>query len=167
MRKTSRETTPEELEIRAATVRRWKTRGAAAVAVLTPLVVMWMQVSDAKDKADHTDDKAESGYQVVVKAVEELQGIASKSSDWSKAIDKVVLELQERNKSLEARTIRLEAYVEMLTARSGVPRGLADNARFQDPEAYVRDYTKTAKAPESTPTAEVPPDLDTAQQAAE
>jgi len=86
------------------------------MAILTPMIVMYVEVKPQVIKAQKG---AESGYEAIVPAIIEIQGILNDSTDWAKDVDLNINQMRTSQNEINNRLIRCETYMEMLSNRRG------------------------------------------------
>lgn len=88
------------------------------VAMLTPLIVMYVEV---KPQVDEATANAEGGYEAIVPAVMEIQSILNESKEWAEDTDAELRSVISGQKEIEKRLARCEAYIDLLGDRRGLP----------------------------------------------
>lgn len=166
--------TREEKDAFIAKVVKWSKRAGAVLgaagALLTPMIVMWLQVADAKrqskDAAARTTQvkkQQDIGYEkMVMPALEELQRGSAEERAWADDINQYLDDHEDYTRELEGRVIRLEAVVEVFSMRLGNPR-VREPASMQPakPEEDL-PFTKERSTADK-PKVKIYKDLDTAQ----
>jgi len=92
------------------------------VTILTPLIVMYVEV---KPQVDEASAGASSSYEAIVPAIVEMQNILNEATDWAEGTDEDLDEVMERIgdiDEMDRRLIRCETYIELLSQRSSFPR---------------------------------------------
>lgn len=152
-------------------IKKWMKRLAyiagALGAIILPLALLFNDVKDTiSSKTKQVDSKTTAGYEVMAKAVTEIQDILTKTNVWAKQVESDKSKLVQVNKELETRIIKLEAYVDVLITQNTYVRQSRD-PRISNPVAYVKEYPAmgVSKLP-SKPEAPLPADINTAQQIA-
>lgn len=117
---------------------------------------------DLKDRAADAKRKSEAGYETLAPAIKELQEILHDGQEWAEETDNELHDLIKENRGLEARVIRLEAYIEMLSQRRNLPAAPPKPAPVPDVMAELPFHKKkhTAKKPARP----VPQEIDDAAQ---
>lgn len=152
-------------------VRKWMKRityiAGGLSAIILPLALLFNDVKDTISfKAQQVDNKTTAGYEVMAKAVNEIQSILTKNNIWAKQVEGDKLKLMQANKDLESRVVKLEAYVDMLIQQNAALRHSRDS-RIRNPNAFVKkdtvQPTAVSKLPEQ-PQAPAPVDIKQAEQ---
>lgn len=151
-------------------VKKWVKRIAyitgSLSAIVLPLAFLFNDVKDSiSSKTQRVDAKTTAGYEIMAKAVNEIQDILTKTNVWAKQVEADKLKHAQANKDLELRIIKLEAYVDILVQRNASVSYSRDD-RISNPNAYAKktpDPTPTSKLPDR-PAKALPADINTAQQ---
>lgn len=126
--------TREEKDVFITKVLKWGKRAGAVLgtlgALLTPMIVMWLQVADAnkqsnaaKVKTVEVKKQQDIGYEkMVMPALEALQKGSEEEQEWADDINDYLEDHEEETHELEHRIVRLEAMVEVFSMRLGNPR---------------------------------------------
>jgi hypothetical protein len=116
--------------------------------VLTPLIVMYVEV---KPSVEEAKADVSTGYEAIVPAIVEIQGILSEATAWADDTDDELRELEADRDSMDERLIRCEAYIDILSSRRNFP------------SAPARPDVMASITPESQPTPDEHPVQQTAQ----
>lgn len=170
--------TQRERDVFIARVVKWSKRiGAvlgAAGALLTPMIVMWLQVADARDQTSKVKKQQDVGYEMMVMpALKELQLKAGEEQEWAGAINKYLDDLDNERGELHDRILRLETIIEMKYPHIHPPEAPEAVAATEPSEPWHRAMGLTedpdqperkAKASKGRPAVKLYDDLATAQQ---
>lgn len=91
------------------------------VTILTPLIVMYVEV---KPQVDEAQAGASSSYEAIVPAIVEMQDILDEAAEWSEGTDEYLDEVEERFSDLDAmdrRLVRCETYIDILSKNRRFP----------------------------------------------
>jgi len=116
--------------------------GAAATTIKT-----YYEVKSAKKSAVEADKNSEASYETLAPAVLELQNMSEEEQLWAN-------EMNDYTQSLENRVIRLEAYIEVLSLRQGMPSPVPAAAA-----AVSAAKHHSGSKPEPSPLAMLEPDV--------
>lgn len=169
--------TPEEKDAFIAKVVKWGKRAGAVIgalgALLTPMIVMWLQVDDARDKTLEVKKQQDIGYEkMVMPALKALQVSASEEQEWASEINVYLDTLDAERDEMADRMLRLETIIEMKYPHIHPPEVPAI-AGIPEPEPWHRAMGLTedpnqplrrVKAAKKRPTVKLYDSLETAQQ---
>ena len=173
--------TPEEKDVFIASVVKWAKRiGAvlgAAGALLTPMIVMWLQVADANKQSKaakiqtvEVKKQQDVGFEkMVLPALKELREAAAEGNEWADEINDYLDELDAERHDLEHRLLVLETKFLMKHGdiRVEVPEDdypIGPPMSFHGSHAMSNLPERKTKAPKSASTVKLYDNLATAQQ---
>ena len=134
---------------------------AAIIGTITPLFLggleVYLESRSASRQADATESKAEAGYKTQREQFDELVDDMAEAHEWADETDETLDELVEQNHELERRVLRLEAYIDILVARS--------RYRIKEPVIEMDEppEPRAKKSYPAPPAARLPPSLDAAK----
>lgn len=87
--------------------------------VITPLLVMYLEM---KPQIEEAKVEASNGYEAIIPAIVEIQGILNTAKDWAQDTDDEIHVLMAAQKTMSDRLVRCETYMDILSRRRGLPR---------------------------------------------
>ena len=133
-------------------------------AILLPMYLLYADIrDDSRERSAEVEERQDVGYeQVVMPALKELQDLMVEAGSWAEDTDEELRAIEEENRLLREKLIKLEAYVDVLYRRQGRPRvELPD----PPPNFAAAKSDPIRKPTASKPKAKLYEDLDTAQKA--
>lgn len=103
------------------------------VTILTPLIIMYVEV---KPQVDEAKAGAESSIDGIIPAIVEMQSILDDNNEWAGEINEDLDEVMDNVDNLmglDRRLIRCETYMDLLSQRRSFPRAPAPIEEEDDP----------------------------------
>lgn len=114
--------------------KRWVTIGGiisgGLVTILTPLIIMYVEV---KPQVDEAKAGAESSIEGIIPAIVEMQDILNSNNEWAGEINVDLDGVMDSHVDIDRRLVRCEAYMDILSQRGNLP-ALPEPVEEDDPE---------------------------------